>query len=154
MLKIKSEAELFSHLKRMRVEEPVSTIIIPGVGRFKILVEENEESIKEMKIREQNSVSITGEEFIEWKEVLEKLELEVSSAAFATWLKGTKAVQLNNQHICIICHNSFQLDWVKKHYYSYILSLVEEVTGMEYFIEFHVNQGDKQVMKSQGTNYC
>ena len=92
----------------------------------------------EKNLQDETPDIIVGEEFLEWKKVLMILERDISSASFETWLKGTTAVRANNQHVCINFNNSFQLDWVKKHYYSKILSTVEEVTGMEYFLEFQV----------------
>ncbi len=142
MVKIESEAELLLHFKNMKAEGSVSTLNIPGVGKFKILFQEEDDSNVEKNLQYEALDIIDGEDFSEWKKVLMILERDISSASFETWLKGTTAVRGNNQHVCINFNNSFQLDWVKKHYYGKILSTVEEVTGMEYFLEFQVLKDD------------
>ncbi|MDI2587261.1 hypothetical protein OR571_09130 [Psychrobacillus sp. NEAU-3TGS] len=133
MVNIESEAELLLHFKSMKADGPVSTINIPRVGTFKILLEEIDDTDREKKLQNEKSNIIDGEEFADWYMVLMILERDISPAPFETWLKGTWAVKIKDQHICVNCNNSFQLDWVKKHYYSKILSTVKEVTRMEYF---------------------
>lgn len=142
MVKIESEAELLLHLKNMKAEGSVSTLNIPGVGTFKILFQKADDSNMEKNLQDEALDIIVGEDFSEWKKVLMILERDISSASFETWLKGTTAVKVSDRHVCINFNNSFQLDWVKKHYYGKILSTVEEVTGMEYFLEFQVVKED------------
>ncbi|MFJ5770992.1 DnaA N-terminal domain-containing protein [Psychrobacillus sp. NPDC093180] len=142
MINIESEADLFHHLKNMKKAEPVSTIKIPGVGTFKLLLEDIDDPDREKKIQEEKSKIIVGEEFSDWEMVLELLKRDIPPAPFETWLKSTWAIKIKDQHLCINCSNTFQMDWVQKNYYSKILSKVEKVTGREYFLEFQVLRKD------------
>ncbi|WP_391206701.1 DnaA N-terminal domain-containing protein [Psychrobacillus sp. L4] len=139
-MQIESQEELLLHFKNMDPSNPVSTIKIPGVGTFKILLQKVDTPEMEKVLQDEKLDLMDGEEFLEWKKVLLILQRDIPLAAFETWLKRTWAVEINRQHICINCSNYFQLDWIKNHYLSKILSTVEEVTGKQYFLEFQVFQ--------------
>ena len=133
MKKIESEVELFGHLKNMTKQNAMSTIVIPGIGQFKIFLQEVDNSVLAGNIGE-----IDGENLELWDHVLKIMEREVSRPSFETWLKNTSAVKLDEQHICIVCPNSFALEWLETHFTGKILAALYEVTSEDFKLEFRV----------------
>ncbi len=54
-----------------------------------------------------------------WDNCLIKLENEIPSADFSTWIRPLQALEVENQ-IKLLAPNRFVLDWVKQHYFSKI----------------------------------
>lgn len=63
-----------------------------------------------------------------WKNCLERLEDELSSQQFNTWLRPLRAVQEGAQ-LRLYAPNRFVLDWVKERFLERITVLVEQTTG-------------------------
>ena len=63
-----------------------------------------------------------------WKKCLERLEGELSSQQFNTWVRPLRAVQDDGQ-LRLYAPNRFVLDWVKERFLSRIGALAEQVVG-------------------------
>lgn len=63
-----------------------------------------------------------------WKNCLERLEDELSSQQFNTWLRPLRAVQEGAQ-LRLYAPNRFVLEWVKERFLERITVLVEQTTG-------------------------
>ena len=63
-----------------------------------------------------------------WKKCLERLEDELSSQQFNTWVRPLRAVQEGGQ-LHLYAPNRFVLDWVKERFLSRIVALAEQATG-------------------------
>lgn len=63
-----------------------------------------------------------------WKNCLERLEDELSSQQFNTWLRPLRAAQDGGQ-LRLYAPNRFVLDWVKERFLERITVLVEQTTG-------------------------
>ena len=135
MKNIETESELFSHLKSMTAENSMSTIDIPGIGTFKIFLQGVDDALLTGNVGR-----IDGEKFELWDRILKGIQQEVTKSSFETWLKNTSAVKLDEQHICIVCHNSFQLEWIETHFTGEILAALYEVTNEDFKLEFCVEK--------------
>ena len=71
-----------------------------------------------------------------WKKCLERLEDELSSQQFNTWVRPLRAVQ-DSVQLRIYAPNRFVLDWVKERFLDRITALVEQLSGraLPVFIE-------------------
>lgn len=63
-----------------------------------------------------------------WKKCLERLEDELSSQQFNTWVRPLRAVQEDGQ-LRLYAPNRFVLDWVKERFLSRIGVLAEQIMG-------------------------
>ena len=63
-----------------------------------------------------------------WKKCLERLEDELSSQQFNTWVRPLRAVHESAQ-MRIYAPNRFVLDWVKERFLDRITVLVEQLGG-------------------------
>ena len=63
-----------------------------------------------------------------WKKCLERLEDELSSQQFNTWVRPLRAVQEGGQ-LRLYAPNRFVLDWVKERFLSRIVALAEQAMG-------------------------
>ncbi len=71
-----------------------------------------------------------------WLAALEKIEQKVSKPSFDTWLKNTKAVELNKSMLIIAAPNEFARDWLENQYTIVISEVLEEVTGSKLETKF------------------
>ncbi|GAB6139992.1 chromosomal replication initiator protein DnaA [Methylosoma difficile] len=63
-----------------------------------------------------------------WDNCLAKLENEISTADFSTWIRPLQALETDNQ-IKLLAPNRFVLDWVKQHYFSKIENSIQEFSN-------------------------
>lgn len=73
-----------------------------------------------------------------WQTVLEALEVEVSKANFATWLKFTSVLSLTESELLISVPNGFTKEWLLNHYNKTIYKIVQnikpEINKIQYII--------------------
>ena len=62
-----------------------------------------------------------------WNNCLTKLENEIASSDFSTWIRPLQAVETNDK-IQLLAPNKFVLDWVKQHYFEKIKDSVNELS--------------------------
>ncbi len=63
-----------------------------------------------------------------WDNCLIKLENEIPSADYSTWIRPLQALEVENQ-IKLLAPNRFVLDWVKQHYFSKIEQSIQEFSN-------------------------
>lgn len=61
-----------------------------------------------------------------WQQVLSQLKLKVSKPSYETWLKSTRAIQLNDHSLVISAPNHFSKDWLESKYHQLIQDSVME----------------------------
>ncbi len=64
-----------------------------------------------------------------WNQVLAKLESQLSSPTFETWIKPTRIHTLTEQQLVVLTDNPFARNWLQKHYLSQISEVAAEVLG-------------------------
>src|SRR3990167_9874014 len=62
-----------------------------------------------------------------WDQCLVFLQEEYSAQQFNTWLRPLQA-ELQEKHLILLAPNRFVVDWVKKHFYERIQSLVTQIS--------------------------
>ena len=72
-----------------------------------------------------------------WKNCLSKLENEISSSDFSTWIRPLQAIETDEQ-IKLLAPNKFVLDWVKQHYLAKIEESVLEFSDGKYGLSFEI----------------
>lgn len=71
-----------------------------------------------------------------WLAALDKIEEKVSKPSYDTWLKNTKAVELNKTTLIVSAPNEFARDWLENQYTVIISEILEEVTGSKLETKF------------------
>ncbi|MBS4207173.1 chromosomal replication initiator protein DnaA [Bacillus sp. FJAT-50079] len=71
-----------------------------------------------------------------WDKVLSRIEKKVSKPSFDTWLKSTKAHELQSDTMVIMAPNEFARDWLEGRYSPLISSQLYEIIGEELHIKF------------------
>ena len=66
-----------------------------------------------------------------WNEVLTKLETQLSSPTFETWIKPTRIQALSERELVLLTDNPFARNWLQKHYLNQITDVATEVLGRE-----------------------
>ncbi len=74
-----------------------------------------------------------------WQAVLGELEVSVSRANFATWLKNTSVVANENGRIVVAVPHFYAKKWLEEKYHSDILKAVTKVTGTNSQVEFRIS---------------
>ena len=84
-----------------------------------------------------------------WNEVLTKLETQLSSPTFETWIKPTRIQALSDQKLVLLTDNPFARNWLQKHYLGQITNVATEVLGHEIEVSVTVNS-DATLQKASG----
>ena len=63
-----------------------------------------------------------------WNNCLAKLENEISSSDFSTWIRPLQSIESDSQ-IKLLAPNRFVLDWVKEHYFVKIEDSIREFSN-------------------------
>ncbi|WP_026675514.1 chromosomal replication initiator protein DnaA [Alkalihalobacterium bogoriense] len=75
-----------------------------------------------------------------WDHALASMEAKVSKPSFETWLKATKASELENDTITITAPNEFARDWLENRYSGLIAETLEDITGTSLQVKFIIPQ--------------
>ena len=78
-----------------------------------------------------------------WSQVLQRLQLELSSPTFETWIKTAHAEGLENNCLVIITPNPFARNWLQKYYINTIANVVEDILGHQVDIYITEAQGNE-----------
>ena len=71
-----------------------------------------------------------------WDEVLERLQLQLSRPTFETWVKTSKAEQLDDERLVIRTPNPFARNWLQKYYIRNITEAVHDILGRS--VDIHI----------------
>ena len=63
-----------------------------------------------------------------WDNCLNKLENEISSSDFSTWIRPLQAIETDGR-LKLLAPNRFVLDWVKQHFYAKIEESINEISN-------------------------
>ena len=81
-----------------------------------------------------------------WDNCLTKLENEIASSDFSTWIRPLQALE-NQGQIKLLAPNRFVLDWVKQHYFS---KIEESVRGFAELVDGKVDDLPEQAFYMKG----
>jgi chromosomal replication initiator protein len=74
-----------------------------------------------------------------WDNCLAKLENDIASTDFSTWIRPLQAVENTNEgKIKLLAPNRFVLDWVKQHYLAKIEATVHEFSNGKFALELEI----------------
>ncbi|WP_066160913.1 chromosomal replication initiator protein DnaA [Halalkalibacter krulwichiae] len=79
-----------------------------------------------------------------WDKALAEIEKKVSKPSFETWLKATKANDIQNDMIIITAPNEFARDWLEDHYAELTSDTIEQLTGARLKPKFVIPQHEME----------
>ncbi|WP_088104609.1 chromosomal replication initiator protein DnaA [Halalkalibacter urbisdiaboli] len=77
-----------------------------------------------------------------WERALAEMEKKVSKPSYETWLKSTKANDIQNDVITITAPNEFARDWLEDHYAELTSDTIELLTGARLTPKFIIPQNE------------
>lgn len=87
-----------------------------------------------------------------WEAALKKVATKISKPSFETWLKNTKASDLNGDTITIGVPNEFAKDWLEGHYTELISDILFEVTGARLKTKFVIPETGAEKKQEETRN--
>ncbi|WP_218151616.1 chromosomal replication initiator protein DnaA [Alteribacillus iranensis] len=82
-----------------------------------------------------------------WDQTLEVMRQKVSKPSYETWLKFTKASDLQEDTIVITAPNEFARDWLENRYSAFISETLQDITGSALRIKFVIPESEKEEEK-------
>ncbi|MDQ0297626.1 chromosomal replication initiator protein [Salibacterium salarium] len=79
-----------------------------------------------------------------WNQTLSVIQKKVSKPSFETWLKSTKATELQDDTIIITAPNEFARDWLENRYSTLISDTLQDITGAELYVKFIIPDTEEQ----------
>ncbi len=86
-----------------------------------------------------------------WDQTLEVMQKKVSKPSYETWLKFTKASEIQEDVIIITAPNEFARDWLENRYSTFISETLEDITGAKLQIKFVIpdSTGEEEAAAEQ-----
>ncbi len=84
-----------------------------------------------------------------WDNCLTKLENEIASSDFSTWIRPLQVIE-NNGILTLLAPNRFVLDWVKQHYFIKIKQSVNDLSNGS--LQLSIEIGSKKTVAPSITN--
>jgi chromosomal replication initiator protein len=84
-----------------------------------------------------------------WDNCLTKLEVEIASSDFSTWIRPLQAIESDGQ-IKLLAPNRFVLDWVKQHFLTKIKESIHELSNGKFDLSLEI--GSKKSLSSVPTS--
>ena len=84
-----------------------------------------------------------------WDNYLTKLENEIASSDFSTWIRPLQVIE-NNGILTLLAPNRFVLDWVKQHYFIKIKQSVNDLSNGS--LQLSIEIGSKKTVAPSITN--
>ncbi|WP_341326969.1 chromosomal replication initiator protein DnaA [Methylotuvimicrobium sp. KM2] len=78
-----------------------------------------------------------------WNNCLAKLENEISSSEFSTWIRPLQAIETDGQ-IKLLAPNRFVLDWVKEHHFAKLEEAIQQFSNGSLSLQLDI--GSKKAM--------
>ncbi|MEO1521588.1 MAG: chromosomal replication initiator protein DnaA [Cyanobacteria bacterium J06633_2] len=82
-------------------------------------------------------MEIVSEKF--WKQVLDRLQLQLSRPTFETWIKTATVEQLDNEVLVLRTRNTFARSYIQKYYINAIADVVQDILGHRVNIQILVD---------------
>lgn len=86
-----------------------------------------------------------------WQSTLGEMEIQLSKASFATWLKDSHLVDKRDGTMYVALPNNFAKEWVENKYHKNILGAIRNLDGSVKKIEFVVGNKNPSQSKSLPT---
>ncbi|MDI6591515.1 MAG: chromosomal replication initiator protein DnaA [Patescibacteria group bacterium] len=83
---------------------------------------------------------MTNEEL--WQAVLAQIQLNISSANFATWFKNTKIISQKNSQVIVSVPNSFVKEWLEQKYNKFILKILHSLNEQIKEVKYSIGKGE------------
>src|SRR5580693_8140791 len=83
-----------------------------------------------------------------WQSTLGEMEIQLSRANFATWLKDSRLVDKKDGTLYVALPNNFAKEWVENKYHKNILGVIRNLDGSVKKIEFVVGNKAIPVVKA------
>ncbi|MBC7074047.1 chromosomal replication initiator protein DnaA [Candidatus Parcubacteria bacterium] len=80
-----------------------------------------------------------------WETILSQIQLMVSPANFATWFKGTKIAEMNEEKVVISVPNTFVKEWLEQKYHKTIFKILKSLRPQVKEIEYKVEKETKEI---------
>jgi chromosomal replication initiator protein len=78
-----------------------------------------------------------------WKQVLERLQLQLSRPTFETWIKTANPEQFEDNCLVICTPNPFARNWLQKYYVKTIADVAHDILGHPVEVNLVIAQGDE-----------
>jgi chromosomal replication initiator protein len=78
-----------------------------------------------------------------WQRVLGELQIQVSKANYATWLKNSQGVSCQQDAFVVWVPTTFVAEWLTKRLHSLIRKTLAEIIGRDIEVEFTVHDQDE-----------
>lgn len=86
-----------------------------------------------------------------WNNCLSKLEHEIPSSDFSTWIRPLQAVESENQ-LKLLAPNRFIIDHIKQHFFAIIEDTVNEFSNATLAVQFEIGSKNSVSIKSPTLN--
>lgn len=86
-----------------------------------------------------------------WRAALGELEMNISKANFATWLKGTSIIDYKDGIITIAVPNPFVKEWLENKYHKFILKALLDLAPETRNVEYRICQTSIASQKTKMT---
>lgn len=84
-----------------------------------------------------------------WQATLAQIQLNISSANFATWFKETRVVSQDNGRIVVSVSNSFAKEWLTNKYGRSILKILRSLDEKIKEVQYEIGKSDLRVLKEK-----
>jgi len=82
-----------------------------------------------------------------WQAVLAQIQLNISQANFATWLKDTKILTREEDRVIISVPNSFAKEWLENKYHKLILKILHSLDEQIKEVNYEIGKTGLKVLK-------
>ena len=80
-----------------------------------------------------------------WSAVLGELEIQLPSSAYATWLKDTVGLSINDGSLVVGVPNVFTSEWLEQRAYQLVQKTAAKITGAPLQVSFRVDPSKQRV---------
>ncbi len=87
-----------------------------------------------------------------WQAVLAQIQLNISSANFATWFKNTEIVSQKDGEVEISVPNSFVKEWLEQKYSKLILKILNNLDQKTKDLRYVINKSSPKTVKRNPVN--
>ena len=78
-----------------------------------------------------------------WIQTLNELRLQMTRAAFDTWLGGTEVGGVSDVGVTVLARDAYAAEWLQARWYAAIQRTMSGIVGQEVDIRFMARQGQE-----------
>ncbi|MBC7255402.1 MAG: hypothetical protein H5T66_04790 [Chloroflexi bacterium] len=75
-----------------------------------------------------------------WQTALGRLQLQLDRPTFDTWVKGTRAITLEDGVLVVSVHSAYAKDWLENRLYGIIQRILSEIARQTITVRFVVQR--------------